>query len=122
MRVRLYLDENALGKDFVEALRSNGVDVLTTAETGLLSATDERQLEHAATEGRTLYSYNIRDFIVLHYQYLADAKQHAGIILCEQERYSVGEQMRRVVRLAENLSAEQMHGRLEFLSTWGGED
>jgi hypothetical protein len=35
-----------------------------------------------------------------------------------QQRYSVGEQMRRLLRLIKTLTAEEMRNRIEFLSAW----
>jgi hypothetical protein len=46
-------------------------------------------------------------------------RHHAGIVLIQQGRFSVGEQMRRLVRLAAARSAEDMHDHVEFLSAWG---
>ena len=40
------------------------------------------------------------DFYQLHTQYLAQGKFHAGIILTNQQQYSIGEQMRRILHLA----------------------
>jgi hypothetical protein len=45
-------------------------------------------------------------------------ESHAGIILAVQQRYSVGEQMRRLLRLIDTLTAEEMRDRIEFLSAW----
>ena len=50
---------------------------------------------------------------------LRAGKSHAGIILAVQERHSVGEQMRRLLRLTSTLTAEAMRNRIEFLSAWG---
>jgi hypothetical protein len=45
-------------------------------------------------------------------------ESRAGIILAVQQRYSVGEQMRRLLRLIDTLTAEEMRDRIEFLSAW----
>jgi hypothetical protein len=45
-------------------------------------------------------------------------QSHAGIILAAQQRYSVGEQMRRLLRLISALTTEEMRNRIEFLSAW----
>ncbi|SPE55454.1 conserved hypothetical protein [Verrucomicrobia bacterium] len=44
---------------------------------------------------------------------------YSGIIMALQQRYSVGEQMRRLLRLRNSLTAEEMVNRVEFLSAWG---
>jgi Tfp pilus assembly protein PilZ len=71
------------------------------------------------TGGRVLYSFNVRDYMSLHASYLAAVKEHAGLILAQQQRFSVGEQMRRLLRLVEMKPAETMLNTAEFLSSWG---
>jgi hypothetical protein len=75
-------------------------------------------LDYAISQGRVLYSYNVGDYLALHSQYLQENKFHQGIILTQQQKYSIGEQMRRILRLIGALSAEEMENRLEFLSVW----
>ena len=65
-RCRLYLDEDSQAHDFIAALKSAGVDVLNSAETGMDGTTDLEQLLLATSLGRVLYSRNIRDFRRLH--------------------------------------------------------
>lgn len=43
-QIRLYLDEDSRSKKLLQALQSRGVDVITVAETGMLSRSDEEQL------------------------------------------------------------------------------
>jgi Domain of unknown function (DUF5615) len=119
MQIRLYLDEDAMDSDLVRALRLRDVDVMTALDLGLTSSTDEEHLDCAIANGRALYSFNVRDFMALHADFLAAGKNHSGIILGQQQRYSVGEQMRRLVRLSQLRSAESMRNRVEFLSAWG---
>ncbi len=119
MQIRLYLDEDAMDSDLVRALRLRGLDVVTALDLGLISSTDEEHLERAIEDGRVLYSFNVSDFMNLHTEFLATGKNHAGIILGHQQRYSVGEQMRRMVRLVQMRSAESMRNTVEFLSSWG---
>jgi hypothetical protein len=49
---------------------------------------------------------------------MAHNMPHAGIILMRQQHYSVGEQMRRLLRLMASKSAEDMENWVEFLSAW----
>lgn len=42
----------------------------------------------------------------------------SGIILSTQQQYSVGEQMRRLLKLIRQVTAEEMTDRVEFLSKW----
>jgi hypothetical protein len=44
------------------------------------------------------------------------------MILAVQQRYSVGEQMRRILRMNRERSSEAMKNRAEFLSSWSPRD
>lgn len=101
------------------ALRQRGVEVVTANEVGLRDASDPEHLAHAAVHGLVLYTFNVGDFITLHTAYLAEGKEHAGIVIGDQQRYGIGEQMRRLLRLVQMTSAEEMRNRIEFLSAWG---
>jgi hypothetical protein len=119
MTVRFYCDEDSTQHALVLALRKRGVDVLTALEAGTLGEPDDRQLAYAAAQGRAIYSSNVGDFCRLHTQWMAEERSHAGIVLAQQQQYSIGEQMMRLVRLVGALSAEEMQNRLEFLGSWG---
>jgi Tfp pilus assembly protein PilZ len=66
-----------------------------------------------------LYSFNIKDYSLLHEQCIASGQEHSGIILAFQQRYSIGEQLRRLLNLLNLKSAEEMHSNLQYLSNWG---
>jgi hypothetical protein len=83
--VRLYIDEDAMDRRLVDALRGRGVD-----------------------------------FCQLHGQFLAEGRDHAGIVVSLQD-YAIGEQMRRLLKLMAARSAASMVNQLVFLSTYSGE-
>jgi hypothetical protein len=113
----LYFDEDSARRSLARELRIRGADVVTASEVGMAGKTDEEQWEWAVANVRALYSFNRGHFYRLHGDWLRAGRNHAGIILARQD-LSVGEQMRRLLRLANTLSAEQMRNRLEFLSAW----
>lgn len=119
MTIRLYVDEDAMDEDLVRALRVRGIDVLTALEAEMIEHLDEEHLEFATRERRVLYSFNVKDFYRLHQEHLAQGEPHAGIILARQQRYSVGEQMRRLLKLIATKSEEEMRNQVGFLSAWG---
>lgn len=119
MQLRLYLDEDAQRGSLLKALRERGVDVETANEAGLVKVPDERHLVYATAQSRALYSFNIGDYNRLHAECLQRNETHAGIILAPQQRYSTGEQLRRLLRIINTKTAEQMRDQLEFLSAWG---
>ncbi|HMF57255.1 MAG TPA: DUF5615 family PIN-like protein [Pyrinomonadaceae bacterium] len=91
MMIRLYLDEDAQDKDLVRALALRGIDLLTANKAGLRHRPDAEHLAYATAQGRALCSFNVGDYKALHYAYISQDMTHAGIILAQQQRYSVGE-------------------------------
>jgi hypothetical protein len=117
-RIRLYVDEDAIERGFVAGLRSHGVDVLSASEASLVGADDETQLIFASSRARTLYTFNIGDFARLHEEWLRRAKSHAGIVFGAQQRFGVGEQLRRVLHLITRIPAAEMENRVEYITRW----
>ena len=104
-----------MDKALVSALRARGLDVLTAREADMIERRDDDHLAFAAREGRVLYSFNVGDYCRLH----THVRFHAGMVLALQQRYPVGDQMRRLLRLVAAKSAEDMRNHIEFLSAWG---
>ena len=84
----------------------------------MLHKSDEAQLDWATANGRVIFSFNTRDFYRLHTLRLEKGMSHGGIILAPQQRYSIGELMRGVLKLTSTLTAEEMIDRVEFISNW----
>lgn len=117
--IRIYMDEDSMSRSLVRALRARGTDVITALEEGMIERDDADHLDYATAQGRVLYTFNVADFYRLHTEYLAQGKSHAGIILVRQQRYSIGEQMRMLLKLLAEKSVEEMKNNVEFLSAWG---
>lgn len=113
--LRLYLDRH-IKKQLAVGLRQRGIDVLTTEEASIDTASDEDQLAFAAKQDRAILTFNIRDFAPLHEQWTADAKPHAGIIVSHQlgsRQYGV--LLARMLRLLDRMTAEEMRGNFVHL-------
>lgn len=93
MRIALYLDEDSQDGDLVKAMRLHGIDVLTSSEAGMNGRKDQEQLEFASSRGRSLCSFNSKDFFRLHAEFLSQGKTHTGLILASQQELSIGEQL-----------------------------
>ena len=93
MKPSLYLDEDTMATALVVALRARGADVQTVIDAGLRGKDDKTQLEWAASNKRTLYTFNVADFCRLHREYLGQRKEHAGIIVVPRQRYDVKQQV-----------------------------
>jgi hypothetical protein len=115
----LYFDEDSMWQVLITALRARGIDVQTALEATMIERADADHLAYAPAQDRVLCSFNVGDFYRLHTHAMAQHQSHAGIILARQQQYSVGEYMRRLLRLMAHLTAAEMHNRIEFLSAWG---
>ena len=107
--IRFHLDEN-MHPAIAQGLRRRGIDVTTTAETGLLGADDGEQLAHANTQGRVIVTSDA-DFIVLH----DGGAQHCGIVHCQQQDRSVGQIIGSLELIWNLLEPDEMRNRLEFV-------
>ena len=116
--LRLYMDEDSMDQDVVHALRVRGIDVLTALEAEMGGLADPEHLAFAASQRRVLCTFNIRDFSALHAQYLVEGSRHAGMLLVHQQRYVIGEHVRRILRFATALSEADMVNRAEYLNSW----
>jgi hypothetical protein len=88
-QARLYLDEDSMRKSLVFGLKTRNVDVLTASEAGMINRDDQDHLTVAAESARTLYTYNIADYCILHQAWVSRQQSHAGIVVTRQQRYSV---------------------------------
>jgi hypothetical protein len=119
VKIRLYLEEDSMSRALVRGLRARGVDVVTALEEGMVERQDEEHLQFAAKMRRVLYSFNVADFYHLHSRYVSEDKEHAVLILTRQQQFTIGEQLRRLLRLIAKIPAEEMKNRVEFLGAWG---
>jgi len=118
-QIKIYIDEDAMDSDLVAALRSRGVTVITALDAGLAGKPDGEQLAFAVEHGCVLYTFNVSDFYRLHTVWAGAGREHAGMILAPQQRFSVGEQLRRVLRLRAATTTVSMRNQVEFLGNWG---
>jgi predicted nuclease of predicted toxin-antitoxin system len=107
--IRFHLDENCDPR-IAAGLRLHGIDLTTTAEAGLLGASDEDQLGFAASEGRVILTGDA-DFVRMG----AAGAAHAGIAYFRPEKRSLGELIRLVVLIWELLEPVEMRGHVEYL-------
>ncbi len=92
-------------------LRLRGIDVTTTSEAGLMAAPDEMQFAFAISQGRVLFTHD-QDFLKPPFR---DAGDHAGIVYCRQDAYTLGELIRSLSSLARAVPEEDMKGRIKYL-------
>ena len=114
--MKFYLDEDISPKVSV-ILRKRGIDAVSAHETGMLGASDERQLSFAAAEGRVMVTRNRDDFITLTVQFFEALKQHNGLIIVPHT--IPGSDFGKLANLLVKLSKDYSHGlepyTIEFL-------
>jgi Domain of unknown function (DUF5615) len=115
-KIRLYLDEDSISRTLIRALKARHVDILTTQEANMMAQSDASQLAFAVDQKRSIFTFNTRDFVQLHKFYLETGKSHAGIIVSDQVQ--VGVLVRRLLKLLDAKSANEMQDWLEFLGNW----
>ena len=112
---RLHLDADASVKALHKALIERGHDVTRTpTEWMLLDASDETQLLGATAQGRCLFTFNVRDFIVLAKRF----PEHRGIILAAQKRWTLPQLIESLHRLLSVTQAADWEGQVRWLNDW----
>ena len=109
--VRLFLDED-IQMSLGTALGKRGIDVVHVQDLKRKGIEDLDQLAYAVQDGRCLVTYNVKDFVLLHNIYVQNNCAHWGILVSPQR--SIGDTLRRVLRLLQQYDRESMKNRLEF--------
>ncbi|MGF1601452.1 MAG: DUF5615 family PIN-like protein [Thermosynechococcaceae cyanobacterium] len=117
-QIKLYLDHDVSKKDLVKALRDSGLDIVTTHDVGNEFNTDPEQLAWATQNNRVIYTGNTGEFCEIHKNWMMRGEQHSGMIIIMRRRYTIGQQLQGVQKLAQQLTAQEMVNCCEFLSAW----
>jgi len=112
MKIKLLLDED-VQLAVAHALRQRGYDVYHAQELNRKVISDGDQLRFSAKQGRCLFSYNVKDFVLLHNDYLEDGREHFGIIV--SKHLPIGETLLRLLSLLKRFSRESIKNQIEFL-------
>ena len=114
-KVHLHLDADTSSKTLYNALIERGHDVTRTPTEWMpFDASDEQQLLGATAQGRAIFTYNIRDFIVLGKRY----PQYAGIVLARQQSLSLNELIHALDRVLRETNADEWVGQTHWLNDW----
>ena len=112
---RLHLDADASIKTLYRALMERGHDVTRTPTDWMpLDASDESQLLGATAQGRCLFTFNARDFMVLAKRY----PEHRGIVLAAQKRWRLPELIESLDRMLSMTQASDWEGQVRWLNDW----
>jgi len=113
MKVELFFDED-VHSGLAPALRKRGYDVIHAQELDRKGrSSDPDQLLFAIQQERCLFTFNVKDFVILHNQYAKSQQEHWGIIVSKQLPFR--ESMSRLLHLLQPTAKETMKNHLEFL-------
>ena len=111
----LHLDADASIKALQVALVERGHDVTRTPNDWMaMDASDETQLLQATSQGRCIFTFNIRDFVVLSERY----PRHGGVILAAQASWTLSGLIAALDRLLSETEAEDWVGQVRWLNDW----
>jgi predicted nuclease of predicted toxin-antitoxin system len=110
-KVKLLLDED-VQLDLASALRKRGYEAAHVQELGRKGRSDREQIEYAVEQGSCMF-FNVKDFVLLHNDYVISEKEHFGIIVSSQ--LPICEALRRLLALLQRSSHESIKNVLEFL-------
>jgi hypothetical protein len=112
---RFFTDEDVY-PHIAEELTRSGFDAVSAQAAGRLHEDDPSQLFWAASQSRSLVSFNVRDYARIHTEWMQQNLEHAGIIVSAQ--VDIGLLRRRLIRLAKTISAEELQNQLIYLGTY----
>jgi hypothetical protein len=109
----LHLDADASIKALANALRERGHDVTRTPNDWMpADASDREQLLGATAQGRVIFTFNVRDFLVLAKKH----PKHAGILLATQSRWSLVELTDALDHALSNTKEKDWRGQVRWLN------
>jgi hypothetical protein len=112
--IRLFLDED-VQRGVTAALRVRHYDALSVHDIGRWGLSDAEQLAYAAANQRALFTFNALDFLRLHREWIGTGQSHWGIVVSEQ--LPVGEATRRLLRLLNRVTADEMRDQIYWLQS-----
>jgi hypothetical protein len=109
---RLHLDADASIKAQVNTLRERGHDVTRTPNDWMpADASDREQLLGDTAQGRVIFTFNVRDFLVLAKKH----PKHAGILLATQSRWSLAGLIAAIDRAFSETGEDNWRGKVLLL-------
>jgi predicted nuclease of predicted toxin-antitoxin system len=115
LSIRSYLDHHVPDL-FAVDLRRRGFDAIVARDVGNARASDEEHLTWATAHGRVVLTSDFDDYPPMADRWFFEGRDHTGIILLEQPTsVPYGRLLRRLLRLLDTLTADDMINRVEWL-------
>jgi len=80
MKIELFLDED-VHSGLAHALRKRGYDAIHAKELDRKGRSDSDQLLFATQQERCLFTFNVKDFVILHNQHAKSQREHWGYFI-----------------------------------------
>lgn len=114
-KTRLHLDADASIKSLQQALLKRGHDVTRTPNDWMpFDASDDSQLLMSMKKERCIFTFNIKDFLVLAQRY----PHHKGIILAAQNSWTLSDLITTLDVVLSETQAEDWLGQVRWLNQW----
>ena len=112
MKIKLLIDED-VHSSLAEALRKRGYDAVNVQELNKRGFMDNEIILEAVKNERCLFTFNVKDFVILHKKIIESSKDHRGIIVSRQLTFS--ETLTRLLKVLQSNTSESMKNNLEYL-------
>jgi predicted nuclease of predicted toxin-antitoxin system len=112
MSLALLIDED-VHLELAEILRTRRIDALHIQELGRKGLSDDAQLSFAVSQERAILSFNVRDYVILHNEYVRKNFTQNGVIVSKHLSLSLA--LSKVLRLLQTESKESLLNTLRFL-------
>jgi hypothetical protein len=95
-------------------LKRRAVMAISTRDAGNLGLSDKEQLAYATALRMVLFTHDT-DFLHLARLQASSPEGHGGVIYPHQDKFTIGECIRRLKELADLFEVEDFHNHIEFL-------
>ncbi len=112
MKIKLLIDED-VHSSLAEALRKRGYNAINIQELNKKGLSDEEIIFEAINTSRCLFTFNVKDFVILHKKMIEKNNEHFGIIVSKQFNFS--ETLKKLLKLLQTNSYETIKNELKFL-------
>ncbi|PMB23922.1 hypothetical protein CEN45_09370 [Fischerella thermalis CCMEE 5198] len=114
-KILLHLDTDTSIKALQTALVNRGHDVTRTPNDWMaLDASNETQLLESTNQQRCIFTFNIRDFLVLAQRY----PNHYGVVLASQNSWSLSDLIAALDCMLTETQAVDLIGQVRWLNQW----
>lgn len=98
----------------VAGLQRRGVMAISARDSGNLGLDDESQLFFAAENKMVIFTHD-DDFLKIAMRWLNASRTHYGVIYVHQDKFGIGEHIRRLKELALLFDPDDFRNHVEFL-------